>query len=78
MAYKIIKEKACQFRCFACHQISQQGEFEKLRSEVARLSTMIDTLRSEPADHEATAVRSYAAAVNSESNNSVPVSYHTR
>ena len=72
MAYKIIKEKACQIRCFVCHQISQQ-EVERLRSEVARLLTLIDTFRSRP-DHEATAVRRYASAVNSESNNSMPVS----
>ena len=37
-AYKVIKEQGFQFRCFACHQITQQEQLTKLQDEVARLT----------------------------------------
>ena len=63
-AYKHIKEKDCQFRCFACYQLFQQEEVTKLRNKVTRLSYLIDkfqpsstlTTSSAPGSSNASAV----------------------
>ena len=63
-AYKHIKEKVCQFRCFACHQLYQLDEVTKLRNEVTRLSSLIDKIQSSPTlTTSSTPSSSYASAV---------------
>ena len=65
MAYKVIKEQGFQFRCFACHQITQQEQLTKLQDEVARLTSLVSDLQSKPShDAPVSAVPgSYATAV---------------
>ena len=68
MAYKDIREKDRQFRCFACHQISHDDEITELRNEVARLSSLVSDLQSTKPSQEAhvsdsTSPGSYASAV---------------
>ena len=82
MAYKIIKEKGCQFCCFACLQISQQDEIEQLKTEVARLSSLVSEVQSTPSQDVSSAgptvPRSYASTVSTgESNTSKPTKTNT-
>ena len=62
-AYKVMKTKNCQFLCFACHQLSQQVELTKLRNEVNRLSTLIDSMTPTTIASSSPAAKSYASAV---------------
>ena len=72
MAYKVIREKNYKFRCFACLQIEQQDDIAKLRDEVARLTTLLQSppsasdspadLLSDSVDSVAPGPRSYASA----------------
>ena len=61
MAYKVIKEKGYQFRCFACHQILHQDEITKLEDEIARLSSLVSDMKSTPVS-DPTVPGSYASA----------------
>ena len=82
MAYKIIKEKGYQFRCFTCLQISQQDEIEQLKAEVARLSSLVSEVLSTPSQDVSSAgptvPRSYASTVSTgESNTPKPTKTNT-
>ena len=66
-AYKVIKEKSYKFRCFACLQIEHQDELAKLRDEVERLSSLLQSSKStadSPTDRAPDSARpmSYASA----------------